>query len=75
MKKVLAIFAAVLFMGALVSCSGDYTCTCKYVGEPIEGVEFDDVVAEYKGVKKSVAQDSCDQADTNLGADWKCELD
>ena len=60
MKKV-ALFLGVAFVAslALTSCKGDYTCECT---NTLAG-QSQTFSIEYKDVKKSDAQESCDALD------------
>ena len=71
MKKVLALAAVAVF--DLSSCKKDYTCSCTITTDGIS-TPFN---AEYKGVKKKDAEESCDLAQTTYsqgGATATCEL-
>lgn len=70
--KRLFLFAFVASMG-LASCKKDYTCECTYGGDNVDG----DGTWEYKDVKESDAEDSCDEQESSLEDQYgeaNCEL-
>lgn len=67
MKKLLFVFA-IAAVGSLASCKKEYTCTCT-----ADGVS---VSEEFEKMKKSEAEDKCDEGDTEVaGITVECELD
>lgn len=74
MKKLALGMAAFLALG-LASCKKDYVCECTY--DDGSGTTATST-ANYSGVKKKDAEDSCDSAESSANSNgitgWNCTL-